>query len=528
MVNLQLLGEVFLLDNSRKVDIGSARQRCVLAALAVDAGRIVSADRLAERTWGDAPPLRVRATLLTYLSRLRRALAGVEGIDIVRRSGGYLLDVERSDVDLHVFRDLCARARSSEDERAVVLLREASRLWHGEALTGLAGDWAQAERDRLQQDRVNAERDLVDALLRLGHGEDLVPELYTRATENPLDEHVAWQYMLALHRAGRRADALEFYRQFRDRMVEDLGTDPGASLRSLHQQILEADPGLTKTWDPRSTVLVPRQLPPVPSHFIGRRAELAALDANAADGSGRTMAITAITGAEGMGKTWLTLYWAHRNADRFPDGQLFVDLDGGGDPVSPALAVQGFLEALGVAPGAIPADPQARTGLYRSLVADKRMLVVVDNVSDADQVGPLLPGSPTCVVLMTSRDRLVELLTRHGGSSLSADPLSREEAREVLAARLGHARLASEPGAVDELLGLCCGRPLALGVVASRGAADPDMPLAELSAELRTTARWPRWLKTAHSRSPLFADHAFDRRRSHAGPGNGSSSIRNH
>ncbi|WP_231500178.1 AfsR/SARP family transcriptional regulator [Saccharothrix sp. NRRL B-16314] len=486
------------------MDLGSARQRCVLAALAVDAGRVVSTDRLIERIWGDGPPLRVRATLLTYLSRLRRVLSDVDGADIVRRSGGYLLDVDSADVDLHLFRALCARARGVEDVEAVALLREAARLWCGEALTGLGGDWALAERDRLHQDRVNAESDLADALLRLGHGEDLVPELFARAAANPVDERVARQYMLALHRAGRPADALEHYRQFRVRLVENLGTDPGAPLQRLHRRILDADPSLTEPAPPTASqsasqqapqpavelaTPVPRQLPPAPPHFTGRCAELAVLDASALDGVRRTVGITAITGAAGMGKTWLALHWAHHNADRFPDGQLYVDFGRGGKRMSPAVAVRGFLDALGVAPNAIPPDPQARIGLYRSLVADKRLLVVADNVRSADQVVPLLPGSPTCMVVVTSRDGLIELFTRHGGRALPVDRLSWPAARDVLTARLGRARLLAEPEAVEELLVRCGGFPLALGVVACRAAADPRLPLAALAAELRTATR---------------------------------------
>ncbi|WP_447002324.1 BTAD domain-containing putative transcriptional regulator [Saccharothrix isguenensis] len=475
------------------MDLGSARQRCVLAALAVDVGRVVSTDRMIERIWGNGPPLRVRATLLTYLSRLRRVLADVDGIDIVRRSGGYLLNVAPADVDLHVFRGLCARARGVEDAEAVELLHEASRLWRGEAFTGLGGDWALAERDRLHQDRVNAESDLADALLRLGHGEDLVPELFARAAANPVDERVARQYMLALHRAGRPADALEHYRQFRVRLVENLGADPGAPLQHLHLRILDADPSLSEPAPPPTTVEattpVPRQLPPAPPHFTGRCAELAALDASALHGVRRTVGITAITGAAGMGKTWLALHWAHHNADRFPDGQLYVDFGRGGRRMSPDVAVRGFLDALGVAPGAIPPDPQARIGLYRSLVADKRLLVVADNVRSADQVAALLPGSPTCMVVVTSRDGLIELFTRHGGHALPVDRLTRLEAREILTTRLGRTRLLAEPEAVEDLLSRCAGFPLALSVVAYRAAADPHLPLSALATELHTAIR---------------------------------------
>ncbi|MFD4669628.1 BTAD domain-containing putative transcriptional regulator [Lentzea sp. NPDC058450] len=483
-MELRLLGGIVVLVGGHALDLGPARQRCVLAALAVDAGHVVSVDRLMRRVWGDDPPLRARATLLNYLSRLRLLLAGA--VAVTRRPGGYALEVDRAAVDLHRFDELCAEARSADDHgRRAGLLEQALEQWRGEALTGIDGDWATAERDRLGQQRLSAECDLTDALLGLGHGEDLVTPLSARAAQWPLDERVAGQFMMALHRAGRTADALAHYRQLRERLVEQLGTEPGTALQNVHQRVLEADPGLTRPSG--DTAAAPRQLPAPPRWFTGRQAELARLDEALAPGAA-TVVISAIGGAGGIGKTWLALHWAHRHADRFPDGHLFTDLRGftpTEQPVTPDAAVFGFLTALGVAPVQVPADLDAASALYRSRVAGRRMLIVLDNAATAEQVVPLLPGSPTCTVLVTGRNRLAGLIDRHGARHLHLDVLTRQEARALLAARLGAGRVAAEPDAVDELIDLCGGYPLALSIAARNATTRPGIPLAEVATELR-------------------------------------------
>jgi DNA-binding SARP family transcriptional activator/tetratricopeptide (TPR) repeat protein len=510
-VEIALLGEITAHVDGRSVDLGPARQRCALAALAVDVGRLVPAEQLASRLWGADTPRRGRATLHSYISRLRGAFGSA--LAIVNRFGGYTLVVDQADqaVDLLRFRDLCGRARrTAEDTSKVALLTEALTLWRGEPLTGVSGQWVDAERDRWQYERWAAEHDLVDARLRVGHGEDLVAQLSARTALHPLDERVAGQYLLALHRAGRTADALAHYRHLRERLVEELGTDPGAVLQNLHRQILADDPALTPltaaitgTSATLAEVPVPRQLPAPPRWFTGRDTELARLDQvptvepdddplPSTTGSGTppaaTVVISAIGGAGGIGKTWLALAWAHQHTERFPDGQLFTDLRGYSpteQPVTADAALLGFLTALGVAPNRIPADPDTKAALYRSLVAERRMLIVLDNAATADQVTPLLPGSPTCTVLVTSRTRLASLIDRHGARHLQLDVLMPQEARTLLAARLGTDRVAAEPDAVDELVELCGGFPLALSITARTAAARPGRPLAEIATELR-------------------------------------------
>ncbi|PRY44534.1 AfsR/SARP family transcriptional regulator [Umezawaea tangerina] len=488
-MELRLLGDVGVWRDGRAVDAGPARQRCVLAALLVDAGRVVSTDVLVDRVWGGRPPQRSRETLGSYASRLRRVLAD-SGATVRRQAGGYVLRVPPDAVDLHRFRDLCARARAADDQRAAGLLTEALALWRGEALTGVGGEWAEIERDRLRHERWGAEHDLTDVLLRLGHGEDLVADLSARVAHRPLDERVAGQYLLALHRAGRTADALAHYREVRRRLVDELGTDPGAALQDLHHRILAADPELGTATTTSAPSVVPRQLPAAPGPFVGRRAELDRLDTALRDAGSPagSVAVSAIAGVGGVGKTWLALHWAHRNVDRFPDGQLFVDLHGfgpDGEPMDPAVAVRGFLDALGVKPDRVPADPHARVALFRSLVAGRRMLVVLDNAVDSAHVAPLLPGTPTCVAVVTSRARQTGLVTGHGAQHVPLDVLTDTEARALLVGRLGACRVEAEPAAVAELVGLCRGFPLVLAVIAGRAQTRSGAPLAALADELR-------------------------------------------
>lgn len=488
MAEFHVLGDVEVVLDGAPIDVGAARQRCVLAALLIDAGSVVPDDRLIGRIWGDQPPLRARTSLHSYISRLRRALADVAGVAVVRRSGGYCLthDPERVVVDLHRFRGLRARARAdADDATAVRSLAEALGLWRGLALSGLEGEWAETERERLEQERLAALHELADVRLRLGQGGDLVGELVARAGAHPLDERVAGQCMLALHQAGCTADALEHYRRLRERLVEELGIEPGSALQDLHRQILNADPALAGKTESPGTFVTPRQLPAAPASFVGRQDVLDRLDVVDA---GDTVVISAIAGAGGIGKTGLALHWAHRRLDRFPDGQLFVDLRGfspEGKPMDPAVALRGFLGSLGVEPGRVPVDPHARAALFRSLVAGKRMLLVLDNAVDAAQVLPLLPGGGPCTVLVTSRNRLPGLLSGHAARHLPLDVLDGAEARALLTGSLGAARTASEPAAVEELVRLCGGFPLALNILAGHALTRPRLPLAALAAELR-------------------------------------------
>ncbi|ROP34818.1 AfsR/SARP family transcriptional regulator [Saccharothrix texasensis] len=493
---LCLLGEVAVHVDGRPVELGHAKQRCLLAVLAVEVDRVVPVDRLIEQVWGVDLPLRTRSTLHGYISRLRRALAQVEGVAIERRSGGYTLtaDPTRPLVDLRRFRELCALAREqTDDAQAARLLTEALGLWRGQALTGVHGKWAEVERERLDRERLAAQHELTDIRLRRGEGSALVVELTTRAAEHPLDERVAGQYLSALHQAGRTADALEHYREVRERLVEELGTDPGAALRDLHRRILAADPALAAAQVEAGAVrspVVPLQLPAAPARFTGRLTQLADLDRvlttapddpSVQDSSPRpsvTVAISTLSGAGGVGKTWLALTWAHRNLHRFPDGQLFADLRGFslGDPRQAADVLADFLAALGVDRDHHPRDLDARAALYRTHTTGKHLLILLDNAVDSNQVTPLLPGGTTCTVLVTSRHRLPALLTRHGAHPVHVDVLTDSEARALLVTALGDSRVKTEAErAVSELIALCGRLPLALSLIATRIRSDPGL-----------------------------------------------------
>ncbi|MBE8516881.1 winged helix-turn-helix domain-containing protein [Amycolatopsis sp. H6(2020)] len=416
-IELRVLGQVELRVDDRSVELGHARQRCVFAVLLAEANRVVTVEQLLHRVWADRLPYKARQVATNYVSRLRRVLAGEAAI--VRQGGGYVLQVDPEAVDLHRFRRLVKRARGRSGAAALALLEAAAGLWRGEAFDGLDTPWIAAVREGLARERFAADLDRVDLALEQGGHAALCAELADRADAHPLDERVARQLMLALYRNGRQAEALLRFDGIRARLAEEVGADPSRELRDLHRRILNTDPALARV----AARDVPRQLPALPV-FTGRTAELALLDETLAGTSG-TVPISAIGGPGGIGKTWLALGWAHRHLDRFPDGQLFVDLHGctpTEQPVAPGTALSGFLTALGVAPDRIPAGLDAQAALYRSLVAGRRLLVVLDNAATAEQVIPL-PGDPASTVLVTGRTRLAPLIDRHGAHHLRLDIL---------------------------------------------------------------------------------------------------------
>ncbi|MEU3651128.1 BTAD domain-containing putative transcriptional regulator [Lentzea sp. NPDC034063] len=489
------------------MEVGHTRQRCVFAVLAVDINRVVTVEQLLERVWPEDLPHRVRQVLQNYLSRLRLLLSP-EGIGIERRPNGYVLLADPDVVDLHRFRRLVVRARRADDVQALGLFDQALAFWQGEPFTGLDTPWLAAVRTGLERERIAAQLDRIDVALRCGRHTEVLTDLFALAEQEEVDERVAAQFMLALHRAGRTTAALTHYRQLRARLIEQCGTEPGTALQDLHQRILDTDSSLTPPSTMQETPAkaedpAPRQLPAPPRWFTGRVSELARLDqaltaepdeahllseAGSRTRTAATVVISAIGGAGGIGKTWLALAWAHQHAERFPDGQLFVDLHGFSptqEPMAPAVAMRGFLDALGVDPSRIPADLDAQAALYRSVLNGKRMFLMLDNAATAEQVIPLVPGSPTCTVLVTSRTKLASLIDRHGVRHLQLDVLARAEARALLTRRIGADRVAAEPHVVDELIDLCGGYPLALSITARDVAVRPAIPLTEVAAELR-------------------------------------------
>jgi DNA-binding SARP family transcriptional activator/tetratricopeptide (TPR) repeat protein len=512
VVEFRLLGPVEVWAAGRPVDAGQPRQRGVLAALLVDAGRLVTWDTLAGRVWGETPPPAARQALYSHVTRIRQLLIraatpGEPPPRLMRNSGGYVLDVAADQVDLHRFRRLRDRALDAgcPDADRVVLLREALALWRGEPLAGLAGGWAARVRDACQRQRLDAVVAWAQAELAVGTPVAVIGALTDLLGEYPLVEPLTAMLMRALHTVGRSAEALDSYAMIRRRLVDELGTEPGRELREVHQAILRGELDLPRpvpappppAWTaaplpPTSPTHVPAQLPPDVPRFAGRDGALTQLDTvtSTPDSQSGTAVIFAVSGTAGVGKTTLAVHWAHRVADRFPDGQLYVNLRGfdpGGPAVTPGEAVRDFLDAFAVPAQRVPASTAAQVALYRSLLAGRRVLIVLDNARDADQVRPLLPGSSGCVAVVTSRDQLAGLVATDGAHPLTLDLLTSVEARQLLTNRLGAGRVAAEPDAVDEIIDRCARLPLALSIVAARAVAHPNFALAAPAAALRGT-----------------------------------------
>jgi DNA-binding SARP family transcriptional activator/tetratricopeptide (TPR) repeat protein len=509
-LEFRLLGPVEVESAGQRIEIGHARQRAVLAVLLLDLGRVVPMDLLIDRIWGDDPPATVRNVIYGYVARLKAALADAAepGAELRRQAGGYLLEARPDQCDLHRFRGLVKQtAVAGSDEQAMMLLRGALGLWNGAALSGLSGSWLEGMRDSLELERYTARLDLNDIVLRQGQHGSLISELSEAAPAHPADERLIGQLMLALYRSGRQADALRWFEQTRHRLADDFGADPSPELQALHQQILRLDPvlavpapvvplrGAHDRADQATATVVPRELPPDVGAFTGRAAELAGLDrllalpapADVADGPDQAEAvvISAVSGTAGVGKTALAVRWAHRAAGHFPDGQLYVNLRGydPGEPMPAADALAGFLRSLGLTGPDIPADTDERAARYRTLMAGRRMLVLLDNASGAEQVRPLLPGAAGCRVLITSRDTLTGLVARDGARRLDLDLLPADDAITLLRTLIG-ARVDTEPDAAAMLATRCARLPLALRVAAELAAARPASPLAELADEL--------------------------------------------
>jgi DNA-binding SARP family transcriptional activator/tetratricopeptide (TPR) repeat protein len=494
-----LLGPLLVRRGGVTLPVAPGKQRAVLAALLLSTDRVVSFDELTEVLWGDAPPPSARVSVQNHVMRLRKALG--DGARIRTQPHGYEICVGDSELDVSRFEAYLAAARAAARDGSWDAAAEQARaglaLWRGDPLADVeSGLLAARDIPRLAELRLQAVEVRLDADLRLGRHAEVITEVQRLAAAHPLRERLHGLLMRALYRDGRQAEALAAYARARQILVDELGTEPGAGLRELHRQILGGDPALDAPAPALGAAnspapLVPRQLPAAVSGFTGRAAELAALkrmlDKSAADGPG-TVVISAIGGTAGVGKTALALHWAHQVADRFADGQLYVNLRGfdpSGVPMPAAEAVRGFLDALGVPPDRIPLQPEAQAGLYRSLLAVRRMLIVRDNARDEQQVRPLLPASPASLMIVTSRNQLAGLAAADRARLLTLDVLSRDEAVYMLTARIGAGRAAAEPGAVGEIVSLCGRLPLALAVTAARAEARPDFPLAALAAELR-------------------------------------------
>lgn len=498
-MEFRILGPVEIWVADRRHDLGSPKEACVLAVLLMAPGRPVSAETLVDHVWGTDPPAKVRGSVWTYVARLRRTLAADGVASLIARSGLYVLEVDRDLVDLHRFRRLRKQARaladSGEFDHAAQMLRDAESLWNGEALAGLAGDWARQTRAALEQERLAVTMERIEADFALGRDADL-GELSDLASRHPFVERTVEHLMVALYRSGQQAEALDAYRRTRQRLRDELGTEPGPELRALHQRILNADPDLAappRDWVKRGTG--PNNLPRDIPHFTGRAEELRDLVAViVAARSSTATTVVAIDGMPGVGKSALAIHLAHRLASQFPDGQIFLNLhahDPFEEPLDPATALDRLLRLAGArsrpdmsgSSGDEAAGQDIHAALWREQTAHRRLLIVLDDAASRDQVHLLLPGTPGCLVLITSRRRLSGL---GGARSLSLDVMQSADAAELFARVVGPER-SHDAETIADVTRLCGHMPLAIQLAASRLRHRPAWTAADLAQLLSRT-----------------------------------------
>ncbi|MFL6076324.1 MAG: ATP-binding protein [Mycobacteriales bacterium] len=495
-----------------RVAVPSAEQaRTLLGALALAGAAGLSGPALAEAIWPEDTTSRHRTSLPVAVHRVRRWLREVaeDAVAIESTGSGYRL---AGAVDADRFRRLVAAGQESaaDGEARIAALAAALALWRDDPLAGTqVPPGLEAAVDGLHRTRIAAAVRYGRLLVAAGRPAEAADVLLPVAGQHPLDEHLQGALIEALAAAGRQAEALDRYERLRLRLADELGVDPGRELSETLVRVLRQNlPPATSR--PAAPTGVPAQLPPAVAGFVGRDGPLAELDAlRRAGDAGGSVVISALDGLGGIGKTALAVQWAHRVAGGYPDGQLYVDLRGyaATDPVRPVEVLGRFLRALGVPADQVPAGTGEAAARYRSLVAGRRMLILLDNAADADQVRPLLPGTPTCLVLVTSRARLDGLLVREGARQLTLRVLDTAEAVELLASVAGGERVAAAPVAAAELVALCGYLPLALRIVGAQLAADPAMTLAAQVAALRED----RWAELALPADPGLSVRAtFD------------------
>ncbi|GAA3448144.1 AfsR/SARP family transcriptional regulator [Planomonospora venezuelensis] len=477
MLRFTLLGPVRMLADGEPLTGVAPRHRAVLAYLLLNAGRVISIERLIDAMWGYDRPDTARSQIHASITAIRKVLRGAGAVRLLEtRAGGYVAQPEPGQVDAQEFTELAAAGE----------LRRALDLWSGEALEDVQAHYVTGARELWNDRRLSAYERLVEAELAAGRHGDLLGELAAQATAHPLRERLNGHLVLALHRAGRQADALAAARSYRTALADDQGLDPGHAFTELERAVLADDPALrlpgaapVASGPPRRSTYLPYDIP----DFSGRTAELERL-AGGHDGP----AVVTIDGMAGIGKTTLAVHAAHRLADRYPDGRLFIDLQAhtaGRDPVDAAAALEALLRQLGVPADRIPAAPADRSALWRAELAGRRVLAVLDNASDAEHVRPLLPGHSDTLVLVTSRRRLVDL---DGAHALSVDVLGEEDAAELFGRIVGE-RARREPDAVREVLHLCGRLPLAIRISAARLQHRPRWTVSYLAGRLRDHRR---------------------------------------
>jgi DNA-binding SARP family transcriptional activator len=497
-VEFRLLGPVSADAGDEAVPLGGAKPKALLAALLLEHGRVVSASRLVDILWADDPPDTARALIQTYVSTLRRTFAKHGAGDLITTAApGYVIRIEPDTLDVEVFTGLLAQGRAAaaagDHAGAAVLLRRADALWQGPALSGLDATELTVQASRLDELRAAAVEERIAAEIAAGLWGDLVAELTVLIGHRPTNERLRGQLMTVLYRLGRQAEALACYREGRDVLIGELGVEPGPELTALHHAILRGgteqlavaaqSPELA---GPGTVHPVPAQLPPVPADFTGRAAELEAL-ASALLPTGGAPAVQVIAGPGGTGKSTLATAAAHRLVEHFPDGQLYAELRGMSDvPAEPGEVLSRFLRALGVEQAQLPEGLGERADLYRSLLAQRRMLLVLDDAASEQQVRPLLPGHAGNAVVITSRDRLAGL---SGTTLTDLRVLEPDEALLLLRRLAGDERVDEDLDAARRIVEYCGNLPLALRIVSARLAGRRALPLKPLADRLADESR---------------------------------------
>lgn len=494
-MHFRVLGPLQAESNGRRLRLGGPRQRAVLAALLSDPNRTLSRSRLIELAW-DEPTPSAEANLRSYIWKLRAVLEEPgDAAPRVLSDHGFRLRVDSGELDLWEFDRHAERARRARDEGrtadAAMEFARAMALVRGEAYQDVvAGSRFDGIRAALQEHLDQVAEQRIDVNMDLGAHAALVGDLRTLLAQRPLSEHLAAQLMLALARSGRRGEALAVYRDTRAVLVETLGTEPDRELQEVHHRVLSGRIAAEAAPVIAAPARTPVDLLPFDLRvFTGRETELRRLDTIVDSAASARIAV--VSGSAGMGKTALAVHWAHQAAAAFPDGRLYADLRGfgpGETAADPGDVLRALIEALGDAPAAVPNGLEPRAARFRNLLADKRILLVLDNARDPAQVRPLLPGAPECAVVVTSRNRLTGLIASTAALAVPLEAMAETQARTLLAGRLGPARVDAETVAVQRIIDSCSGLPLALSLVAANASSRPEDALADLADELATAA----------------------------------------
>ncbi|MGW2558233.1 AfsR/SARP family transcriptional regulator [Streptomyces sp. NPDC001514] len=491
-LRFSVLGPVRAWGDGEALPSGSPQQRALLAALLLREGRTATAAELIDAIWGEEPPSQALAAVRTYASRLRKALGPGA---LVSESGGYAIRTPADALDLHVAQELVAdaeKARAGGDRcRARGLINKSLGLWDGEALASVPGPYAESQRARLEEWRLQLLESRLEMDLDVGCHAEAVSELTALTATHPLRERLRELLMLALYRSGRQAEALAVYADTRRLLADELGVDPRPELSRLQQRILQADAELARPVEEPTPsapqITRPAQLPATVPDFTGRAAFVRELSEQLATAEGSVMAVSALAGIGGVGKTTLAVHVAHEARAHFPDGQLYVDLQGAGARAAePETVLGAFLRALGTADSAIPDSLDERAALYRSTLDGRRILVLLDNARDAAQIRPLLPGTAGCAALITSRVRMVDLAGAH---LVDLDVMSPEEALQLFTRIVGVERVSAERKAALDVVAACGFLPLAIRIAASRLAARRTWTVSVLAAKLADERR---------------------------------------